>query len=242
MNKYLRGLITIFMVSLLLILSACSAAKESAESKTDGKPSLDSYLSAIGEEKKENTESKKEENKKEETEDEGPISSDIRSYEILINDELFAFPMTLSELENTSFKYIGETPLNEITAEPGIKVEAPYSNGTSTVIFNLLNTGEEDITCDKTIVAGLFINFLEEGSLKREEVILPHNLTPDYADLNSLKSVYGEPSEVFHDSQTGNPKASKLIYRKTPGLHSYTIFVDNEQKLVREIVILSDGQ
>ena len=63
MNKYLRGLITIFMVSLLLILSACSAAKESAESKTDGKPSLDSYLSAIGEEKKENTESKKEENK-----------------------------------------------------------------------------------------------------------------------------------------------------------------------------------
>ena len=240
MNKYLRGLITIFMVSLLLLLSACSAAKESAESKTDGKPSLDSYLSAIGEEKKENTESKKEENKKEETEDESPISSDIRSYEILINGEILSFPMSLEDLEKTSWKYIGETPLSEIEAIPAIKVEALFSNGKSNMIINLINTTSETSTADKSVVAGLHIKFNEENNLSREEVTLPKNVSPDYCDLNSLKSFYGEPTEVFHDGSGNPPKASKLIYKKAgEGLHSTTLFVDNENKNLREILILS---
>ena len=223
------------MLCLLLILGACSSAPAESEK---GPPSLDKYLSADNK-----AESAAESRKEEEAEKEAnksPISSDIRSYEILINNELLKFPMTQEDLSKTSWKYIGDTPLNEIEAEPGIKVEAIYSNGNANLIFNLINTENDVTTADKTVVAGLHIKFNEENNLKREEVILPGNLTPDYCDLNSLKSVYGEPSEVFHDGSGNPPKASKLIYRKDgTGLHSTTLFADNEEKNLREIIILS---
>ena len=230
-----RIYVSIFMFCLLFILGACSSAPAESES---GPPSLDKYLSA-DDKAQSAAESRKEEEAKKE-ENKGPISSDIRSYEILINGELLKFPMTLEDLEKTSWKYIGETPLSEIEAVPAIKVEALFSNGESNMIINLINTTDETSTADKSVVAGLHIKFNEENNLSRAEVTLPNNVSPDYCDLNSLKSFYGEPSEVFHDGSGNPPKASKLIYKKnSAGLHSTTLFVDNEEKNLREIIILS---
>ncbi len=229
-----RIYVTIFMLCLLLILGACSSAPAESEK---GPPSLDKYLSA--DDKAESAaESRKEEEAKKEA-NKSPISDDIRSYEILINGELLKFPMTQEELSKTSWKYIGETPLSEIEAQPGIKVEALYSNGKANMIFNLINTEKEAAAASEAVVAGLHIKFNEENNLTREEVILPKNVSPDYCDLNSLKSVYGEPSEVYHDGSGNTPKSSKLIYRKDGGLHSTTLFANNEEKNLIEIIILS---
>ena len=236
-----KSFIILLTVLIIALLSACASEGTKTESKK-GPTALDAYVNALDEDTKSDIERDKEfDNRTHDKTEESPISKDIRSYEIMIKDEVFKFPMTQEELSKTSFKYIGETALNEVTVTPGIKYEALYSNGESEVIFNLMNMGEEDISGDKAIVAGLFIQFDKENALNREDVILPHNIPTAETDLNSLKTIYGEPDEVYHDSQDANPKASKLIYRIHNGedLYSYTIFVDNEKHQVREIIILS---
>lgn len=236
-----KGLLTLLMILIIALLSACASEETKTESKK-GPTALDAYVNALDEDTKSDIERDKEfDNRTHDKKEESPISEDIRSYEIMIKDEVFKFPMTQEELNKTSFKYVGETALNEVTVKPGIKYEALFSNGESEVIFNLMNMGDEDISGDKAVVAGLFIQFDKENALKREDVILPHNIPTAKTDLNSLKTIYGEPDEVYHDSQDANPKASKLIYRlhKGEGLYSYTIFVDNEKHQVREIIILS---
>lgn len=236
MKKTNLNLLLILLLVISILFTACAGETKKAES--EGPKGLDAYVNALGEDLKKPE--KEFEDKKEESVPESPISSDIRSYEIMIKDTIFKFPMSIEELESLGYSYIGETPLNESKAEPGIKFEALYTNGEHEIIFNLLNMGETETTADNTIVAGIFIQFANEKAPKNSEVTLPHNVTADYCDLNSLKTIYGEPTEVFHESQANPPKASKLIYRKDgSGLHSYTIYVDNEKRLVREIVILS---
>ena len=219
-KKNVMPFIVVGIIVVLLIVAVVIAGKAfgSASKKTENtEPAEVASVEATIEAKEEATveataevsedaatESTTEETKKTTSAFDGELSDDLYSFQAVIDGQFYQFPMTITDLESIGWELTDSDAEETLKANSYTYYEFTNSDQGVKLTFYVSNYADSAVPVENCVISGFDY---EPGYARNKKelptIILPGNVDVDDATPDSIKELYGTPSDTYEsDSST----------------------------------------
>lgn len=157
------------------------------------------------------------------------LSDDLYDFQVMIDGELYQFPMSFADFEAMGWKYGGdETKL--IAPWQSSSVET-FTRGDLKIYTRLFNLGINTVPLSESMVAGVNVEKYYYDQAPGTEIVFPGGLVFGEATLDDLTAAYGSPDDDYE-----NDMYTKVTYDQDY-YESWDFYVYAESGVVEEFEV-----
>ncbi len=155
------------------------------------------------------------------------LSDDIYSFQLLLDGELYEFPLSYADFIARGWTYDGDET-EQLEAQSYMSV-SEFTKGQLKIYADIINLGINAAPVSECAIGGITLESYYTEKAPDTTAVLPGGITYNESTLDDIKAAYGEPS----DSYEGD------LYTKLTYTYDYyqdvDLYVDKETGVLNEI-------
>lgn len=156
------------------------------------------------------------------------LSDDLYSFQIRLDDEVYAFPMSYADFVAKGWEYQGDAS-TEISPNSYSSSER-FQKGELTVYGSIINLGINTVPISDCMIGGFSLDSFQFTDAPDTTTLeLPKGILYNVSTLDDIKAAYGEPSDIYEGE----------LYTKLTYSYDYyqeiDLYVDAETNVLNEV-------
>lgn len=233
----MRKSLCIFLAGAMVCLAGCSGlpGKEAAETTEQTESAATEAFNDVEEEtitEEAATEEVKKPEIKNKTTSSAEVSDDIYSFQIVIDGDVYQFPMTYSDFVSFGWEHDPGAYTDEIELQPNQYSPTEIFKKDGMQIYGVVaNFGMNTVGIEECIIAGVTLEEYYLKDVADVSIELPNGIAFRKSSLDDVIAAYGDPSDTYEGDIYTTLTYSLDIYQ------DIEIKVDVEKDVVSEISI-----
>lgn len=157
------------------------------------------------------------------------LSDDLYSFQLKINSDVYAFPMSYEEFTALGWEYLGDAA-SEIQPNSYSPAERFQKDGLE-VYATIVNLGINTVPMSQASVAGISVDSFQMDDVSDVTIELPGGIQYGVSTMDDVTATYGTPSDTYEGDLY-----TKLTYEKDY-YQDVDLYIDAETGLLNEIEV-----